>query len=344
MPRKLYLFYCTFFLISHTYAPAQKITTSLFGYPLICPIGIAACPLTTSTGIAAAARRGYGVFTYKTIRTSFHPVSSPKMYHVNIRDQITQQNIGEKYFVHNTQPSSYDMLAITNSFGINSLDPAMTITDIAKARAALTEGQLLIVSMYGSGKNEQEQIADFVTAATIAYKGGAHILEANFSCPNLGQKNMIYQQPTLVYTICKAIHAALPLVPLIIKVGIFQDRAHMRSVIRAAYDGGACGMCGINTVQIQAIDSVGNPIFGQKHQFSGLSGSPIRNLAIQFIKDARAIIEQENLDFILFATGGVTQPEHFDIFFAAGADIVQSATGAMWNISLATDYHILYQQ
>ncbi|HXW86531.1 MAG TPA: tRNA-dihydrouridine synthase [Candidatus Bathyarchaeia archaeon] len=337
------IFYTIFFLFLHfhnTHPAFTKFPLSLFGYPLACPLGIAACPLMTSAGIAATAQRGYAVFTYKTIRTSFCPIFSPVLYHVNIDHQLTPDDIGKKYTV-NGPVSIHDnssIIAVTNSFGINSQNHAETIQDIAQARAALSEEQILIVSIYGSGKNEQEQIADFVHAAHIAYQGGAQVIEANFSCPNLGQKKMAYQNPDLVYTICHAIHTAIPL-PLIIKVGVFENRADLAAIIRAAYNGGARGMCGINTISIQAVDDTGNPIFGSQRQFSGLSGDPLRTLALQFVHDARSIIDETHLDFVLFATGGVTKPEHFDLFFAAGADIVLSATGAMRNSSLADNWH-----
>ena len=324
----------------HTVLPSNQVL--LFGYPAASRIGIAACAITTSSGITHAAHNGYDVLTYKTIRSSYHPISSSRIYAVDCNDQLTLQDIGKQYSVCDCKPSSYNSLAITNSFGVNSQDREMTIHDIAQARASLIEGQILIVSIYGSGKNHTEQIQDFVDTARIAYEGGAQVIEANLSCPNLSTQTMIYQQPDLVYTLCHALHTALPMLPLSIKVGVFEHREQMRAVLLAAYAGGARGVCGINTIPIRVVDEAGNPIFGPDHVQSGLSGSPIQELALCFVRDARAIIDEERLDCILLATGGVTQPEHFDLFFQAGADCVLSATGAMFNKNLAIDYHKLY--
>ncbi|MGC2310565.1 MAG: hypothetical protein WA432_03030 [Candidatus Babeliaceae bacterium] len=316
-----------------------KSALSLFGYQLTSPIGIAGCPLMTSKGIAAAAQRGYSIFTYKTIRTSSCPAFSSHLYYVDVQNQLTLQDIGATYLSKEQELASYEHLAITNSFGLNCLEPEQVINDIVQARAALTEGQLLIVSIYGSGKNTEEQIKDFVNAARMVQRGGAHIIEANLSCPNLSNDHMIYQQPALVHAICKAITTALPQIPLIIKVGIFENHEQMKQVLLAASQGGARGICGINSVPIKVIDADHQPIFGHDRCLSGLSGSPLRELAIQFVRDARAIIDEQKLNMMICATGGVTQPEHFDVLLAAGADIALSAAGAMWNERLALDYH-----
>ncbi len=316
---------------------AKRSTCIVCGYRVNSPIGIAACPLTTSKGIAAAARLGYDILTYKTIRTSACPVASSKIYFVDVQKQLSHDDVGNCYHAQDT-----GSFAITNAFGINSLSAQETIKDIVAAREALSAGQLLIVSVYGSGFDRQAQIDDFVAAAQIAYRGGAHIIEANLSCPNLKEKIMVYQDLVLVHDICEAITAAVPEIPLIIKVGIFDNQKQLKEIILAAYNGGARGICGINSVPVHVVDETGNPVYGPNRVASGLSGVPLLQLSLQFVRDAREIITQEKIDFAVLATGGVIAPEQFDMLLTAGADAALSATGAMLNAHLAIDYHKLH--
>lgn len=317
----------------------KRPSLSLFGYPLTSPIGIAACAITTSTGIMFAAHAGYDVLTYKTIRSAASPINSSYMYRVACPDQLTKADIGKTLPVATHKA---DELAITNSFGINCMDRENTVLDIAKARAVLSEGQVLIVSIYGSGDTQKKQVDDFVVVARIAGEGGAQIIEANISCPNIGHQVPVYKQPDLVFEICHAITTALPGIPLTIKVGLFDTIEQMRATLHAAHRGGARGVCGINSVPMRVVTKEGNPVYGPERMLSGVSGKPILQLAKQFVCDARTIIDEEQLELILFATGGVTVADDFDLLLAAGADIVLSATGAMLNENLALDYHKQY--
>lgn len=332
--------------VHHT-APTYAHYT-LFGYPLNSPIGISACPLTgTAQKIREVARRGYDVITHKTIRSNFHAAHpSPNMFVVDAT-AITKN--GKNYTFHKKDLRSLsidtiadcgDDISIINSFGIDSKNSSQTIEDIKESKNALLPGQLLIVSIYGSGKNRQEQIEDFVKTAGLAVAGGADILEANFSCPNVGDdQTFIYQDPALVHDICNAIHQEYSNIPLIVKVGLFEDVESMKAIFHAAYNGGARGICGINTIPVCVVDAIGNPVFGQDRKISGLSGAALFDVALAFVQRAAKIINEENLDLKLFATGGVTCWQQFDQLMAAGADIVQCATGALLNEKLAGDYH-----
>lgn len=314
---------------------------NICGYKLVSPIGVAACPLTTSNAnIKKLASLGYDVITYKTIRSSYHPIISPHIYPVDINRQLAKDDLYATFHIAAEQTGD---TAITNSFGINSDDRETTIQGIAQARALLSSEQILIVSVYGSGNNRQEQIDDFVATAHIATLGGAHIIEANLSCPNINNNEYIYKDPALVHDICKAITTATPDIPLIIKVGVFDTLEQTRAVILAAHAAGASGICGINSIPAYITDAQNNPIYGPDHRISGISGAPLLNMTRAFVKDVRAIIDQEHLSMAILATGGVTRPEDFDTLLAAGADVALSATGVMMNKQLAQEYHALHR-
>jgi dihydroorotate dehydrogenase len=51
----------------------------------------------------------------------------------------------------------------------------------------------------------------------------------------------------------------------------------------------------------------------------------------------KAIRDKKGFKFSITGVGGVTSPEDYKEFRDAGADVVMSATGAMWNPKLAQE-------
>ncbi|MCL5875143.1 MAG: hypothetical protein M1114_01595 [Candidatus Dependentiae bacterium] len=186
--------------------------------------------------------------------------------------------------------------------------------DIAKARACLCEGQVLMVSVFGDG-NTLDQIAqDFAVTARLAYESGAHVIELNLSCPNINQ-HFFYKDGKYVAQILQKVRQTLPHIPVIVKVGLFESTSQMREIFTIAATSGAQGVCGINSIPVQVCTKNGQPFFGDKRRVNGLSGSPIRSLAQQFVKDARACIAEGKLNLVLLAAGGATEATHFKEFF-----------------------------
>lgn len=325
-----------YFDFPHYKASCKTQWQSLLGYPLISPVGIPACAIMTSKGIALASKLGFNVLTYKTIRSHHQPcLDYPNITYVDCDHQINTEQICTTFCMLDEQKK--DFLAISNSFGINSREPEWLKTDISQARASLSEGQILIVSVLGSACDTKNIEQDFAETAQFAYEAGAHIIELNLSCPNI-HGGFLYKDPEVVFSIVKQVVQQIP-IPVIIKVGIFDSFEQMHSTLIAATQAGARGICGINSVPIHVINKQNKPFFGIKRSTSGLSGDPIRSLALQYISDAYRIIQQEGLDLIILATGGITKAEHFQEFFEAGATVAMSATGMMWHPSLALEYY-----
>jgi dihydroorotate dehydrogenase len=311
---------------------------SFLGYQLASPIGIPACAIMTGKGIASAARRGFNVLTYKTVCSAHvHSYPSPNICYITCAEQLTQEDIGKTVYATTTMPEDVRSIAISNSLGNPSDDPAWVQHDIAYARSMLQAGQILIVSVFGQGSEIDAIAHDFAFTAQMAYAAGAHIIELNLSCPNV-KHGFFYKNPDIVHTIVQSVHAVIP-IPIILKVGVFDSKEQMKEIFQTAAAAGSRGICGINSVPVHVIDEQENPFFGIERATSGLSGAPIRNLARQFIIDAREIITTNNLDLALLATGGITSPEHFEEFLSLGADVALSGTGAMWDPYLAYRYH-----
>jgi dihydroorotate dehydrogenase (NAD+) catalytic subunit len=149
-------------------------------------------------------------------------------------------------------PHEINDIAITNSFGMPSREAEFLYADIKKAKDELSEGQVLIVSVVGSACDKKDFVDDYVRATKIAVDAGAPIVEANFSCPNVVTgEGKIYSNPVAVEEIASTLVKSLGDIPLLIKVGVFDDKDQMREMFKAAVRAGVKGIAGINTLSMK---------------------------------------------------------------------------------------------
>ncbi|MGC1854776.1 MAG: hypothetical protein WA659_05335, partial [Candidatus Aquirickettsiella sp.] len=92
------------------------------------------------------------------------------------------------------------------------------------------------------------------------------------------------------------------------------------------------------SISMRVLNKSHHPAFG-KRIYSGVSGYPIRELALHCVKKLVEINQTKKLNLVILGMGGITLPEHFNEFFNVGADIALSATGMMWNPYLAAQFH-----
>ncbi len=324
-----------------TWPPKEK-WIDFLGFPVASRIGVPAGPLLTSRWIALAGQLGFDIPIYKTIRSAQHPSHPlPNMVFIDTHGMIHNEKIPQQASLTTTPPHHIEELAVTNSFGMPSKSPEFLHEDIPRANASLREGQVMVVSVVGSVRENCTFIEDFVQAALLAKSAGAKIIEANFSCPNVDKSaGCLYMSPATVLDLGVAIVKAIAPIPLIIKVGTFSSDDQMRDVFCAAAKAGIRAISGINTVSMSVMDAHGQPALGPKRPTSGVCGGPIREVALHFVEHAAEINRRSKLDLTLIGVGGITLPEHFDEFFDAGADIAMSATGMMWDPYLAARYHL----
>jgi dihydroorotate dehydrogenase (NAD+) catalytic subunit len=308
------------------------------GFKVASRIGIPAGPLLTSRWIELASSLGFDLLTYKTIRSEEHPAHPlPNMVFVQRDQPLLKEELLQMIPL---PPRDIDQLAVTNSFGMPSKSPEFLKKDIPRAKDSLKPGQVLIVSVVGSSREGCDFLQDFIRAALLAKESGAEIIEANFSCPNVGKKEgCLYISPEVVYEFGSAIAKAIHPLPLILKMGLFPTQKSMRETLCAAARANVRAVCGINTVSSRVIDQNRQPALGPDRPTSGICGGPIRNVALSFIRDAAQINREERLGLTLIGCGGITLAEHFDLFFESGADFALTATGMMWDPYLALRYH-----
>lgn len=321
--------------------PPQEEWVDFLGFPVARPLGVPAGPLLNSRWVAFAAEMGFDIVTYKTIRSKPHPAHPlPNMIYVDTKGMLTYERHSETLSQADLPPKNMLSLAATNSFGIPSQGRDFLIQDIARANASLAPAQVMIVSVVGTPRENEDFYEDFVHAARIALEAGAKIIEADLSCPNVATcEGSLFTSPEAVFEISRRMKLALGSVPLVIKVGVIEDKEVLRKVMRAAAKGGAQAICGINTVSMKVVKEDGTPALGEKRLRSGVCGGPIREAALDFIRNACDLNKEEKLGMTIMGTGGITLAEHFDLFFNAGAHVAMSAVGMMWDPYLAARYH-----
>lgn len=320
----------------------------LFDFELDSLLGVPAGPLINSSFIRLYALLGFDIPVYKTVRTIARECKpNPNCVYVDSSRKLTAGDIMGHIVARSDEPLTVEEIAITNSFGMPSKDPEVWQADIEKANGYLRQGQVMPVSVVGTpdevNPDYRDLALDYARCAALAKEAGAKIIEANYSCPNVkSSEGSIYQSAEFSSLISKEIRAAIGDTPFIIKVGYFSNPMVMKEVL-AANAAHVNGVSGINTIPMNVSKSDGSEALPGRTT-SGMCGSIISDMALEFVREASAEIRAMKYDMVLCGVGGVVKPEDIFRMQEAGADIVMSATGAMWNTSLAADYKNLIQK
>eukprot|EP00386_Alphamonas_edax_P001689 GDKI01005089.1.p1 GENE.GDKI01005089.1~~GDKI01005089.1.p1 ORF type:complete len:550 (-),score=103.67 GDKI01005089.1:31-1635(-) len=78
---------------------------------------------------------------------------------------------------------------------------------------------------------------------------------------------------------------------------------------------------------------------GTTRPTAGVCGSAIKPFGVAWARGVDSIRKREKIDLTLFACGGVTQPEDFDAYIQAGADVAMSACAFWYDPLLALRWH-----
>lgn len=306
------------------------------GFRLNSPLGVPAGPLLNRAYVDLYARLGWDVPVYKTVRSvarACHP--APNCLYVG--SEALREDEALSLRTATPEPETVTDLSITNSFGMPSKAPAEWMEDVRAADAAMGDGQLLIVSIVGTpGVDGRDLVADFAYTAALAKEAGARVIEANFSCPNVvSGEGSLYGDAELSAVVTARIRKEIGNIPLLIKMGALPE-ARLREVV-AANAANIDGIAAINTVPLRIVDAEGNQALpGQGRLQSGVCGAAIRNVAAEMT--ARLVRIRKELDarFAVVSVGGVMTETDIDDRLARGADLVMSATAAMWDPLLAS--------
>ena len=329
---------------------------SFLGVPLHIPFGIPAGPLLNAAFVRVALNAGFCLPIYKTVR------SRPWKSHVwpNVLSIEAEQNslfVGKEPSLVRAkpfEPTDYQKtksLSISNSFGVPSQDPQTWSEDFCKL-AGPKLGENVMLSFQGTRPDWAGQgiegFAAFVedacrtavlSAQTLA-RADMQILEINLSCPN-EKGEPIYRNISDCVTLLRAVKMALgafPRTKIIATIGVLSSEQTFEFMRRNLdfLD----GISAINTVSARIHKPEGGFALGSGSEVGGICGSLIFEQGLAQVSELQQVrkrlgVGSESLAII--GVGGVLGVPEFQRFIEAGADVVQAATGAMWNLALAQD-------
>lgn len=231
----------------------------------------------------------------------------------------------------------HEPLGITNSFGVPSMNPDIWQNDLKEVVDYAKKGQIVIGSFQGTGGGGVDAyIADWVTTARLMKETGVKVVEANLSCPNEGTSNILCLDLERTKAVLTAVKDEIGNLPLLIKGAYMQQDYLVRFVKELAPI--VQGFSVINTIAATIVDKVGNQALpGAGRLRSGVCGSPIKWAGIDMVYRLHQLRQEMSLDYTIVGVGGVMNKKDYDEYRTSGADVVMSATGAMWNPHLAEE-------
>lgn len=314
------------------------------GFKVNSPFGIAAGPLFNGKFCKAAFNKGFDICVYKTVRTREKKSNLwPNVVPVKVEGDLTIEQ-AKKGLV--TKKDFTEPLAITNSFGNPCYPPKVWQKDITETVEWVKsrKGQVLCAMIEGTrwsaDDTEQDFLNDWVIAARMMKDTGVAVIEANFSCPNEGDKvkRLLCFDTEQSKKIAEAIKREIGDIRLVIKISYFENEDELKLFIKelgSIVD----GISAINTMPAALYDENGNQALpgGEWRLKSGICGAPIKWAGLDMVKKLKKFRQELGYKFAIIGVGGVTTTGDFFEYREAGADIVMSVTGAMWNPYLAKE-------
>ena len=213
------------------YELPQKAPLCFFDSALHSELGVAAGPLLDSRWIKRCADLGYGILSYKTVRTQTYPSHPlPNIAYLDVLNRLSPGNSVSDELVTPIAMTSRSRLTITNSFGMPSQPPKDWMADMEIAKGYLHSAQLLAVSVVGTPPcdttpTKLDALArDYARCGAMAREAGADLIEANLSCPNTSEgEGDLYTDPQAAETVMRTMTRQIPNVPLGVKLGYFDN-------------------------------------------------------------------------------------------------------------------------
>ena len=264
-------------------------------------------------------------------------------------DHLEANNINRVIGTNLTKEDfSNQSLSISNSFGVPSQEPKIWGEDFGrinpKIMSSCREGFHVALSFQGSrvGQNDfysdVEKIAHL--SASTASKNQFSLLEINLSCPNESSVPIYKSLEDSVKTL-KAAHSVISQfknMKLIAKIGVMNQEELFAFMGETAPYLNA--ISAINTVSSQIVTESGEIALGSGSLTGGVCGRLILSEGLNMMDRLAFVREKLGLNkekFGLVGVGGVMNFDHYMSYINAGADLVQSATGMMWNLDLAKE-------
>lgn len=324
-----------------------KAKWELLGKKLVSPLGIAAGPLPNALWIKAYAELGYGSLIQKTVRSiSHHAHPTPNILFVDVKGKLSL-NSTRPLVAHSEINKPAHKITITNSFGNPSRAPDVWRKETTKALKSLQPGQIIGVNVYGSKFEDMsldDLAEDYGKTARIAKDAGADFIEANLACPNVEgfEDPFLYKNKVAVASVVRAIKSKIGNLPLILKMGYFDDFDQLIEVLESA-TGYFEGISAINTISRKIVDKKGQMALPRR-EVSGVCGYAIKRFGIDMAKKLVEAKRHIKSSYEIIGVGGVMKPEDVLDYLKAGVNHVHSATAVMWNPYLAYQLNLYLEK
>lgn len=312
------------------------------GFKIAYPLGIPAGPLLNGRFVKAALDKGFDVPIHKTVRSRVRASNEwPNVLGVEIEGDLTIER-AQKPLV--AKHEYKEPLSITNSFGDPSYNPEVWIKDLRESVAYAKPGQFVMCSFEGTkweGTSSEDYVKDWANGAQMIKDTGVKAVEANFSCPNEGAAQLLCFDVPKVKIVADAIKNKIGDTPLAIKLAYFEKDA-LRELVKETGKIVDC-YAAINTIPAPVVNPDGTQALPGAHRVkSGICGHAVKWAGLDMVRRLKKLREEFNMRYAIIGSGGVTIPSDFKEYRDAGADIVMSATGAMWNPYLAKEIKEAY--
>ena len=320
-----------------------------FGLDVASRIGISAGLLLNAQWIGFYARCGFDILTYKTVRSRRRECQPmPNWLFIAPTDAAHVGEAGRALHAR-PQPAGSDPREWTStvSYGMPSRDPAVWMADVAHARTLLASGQALIVSVVASPDgswSRDDIVRDFGALAAMAREAGAHIVEANLSCPNVrSAEGDLFLDAEMSGRIAAALCSGAGTLPVLLKIGHVPDDERLLALLHAVA-GHASGLVVVNGVSRPVIADDGAAAFGEGRRQAGILGRGIHAIGVSDVARSLALIRRERLDLQVAGVGGIAGADDAAAYFEAGACAVLLGSAPMYDPSLAVHIKALHPE
>ena len=301
-------------------------------------MGIAAGPLPNSRWIEAYARLGYGLLTYKTVRTVERAAfTAPNLAFCRLGDPTVLE----------PAPRRLDPAAVTwaVSFGLPSAKPDLWRADVKRARGKLGPGQILIVSVAGTpapGGDGEQLAEDYAQAARWAAEAGADVVEVHLSCPNTvaERPQMVFEDQTLSAHIVAQVRRAVGGRPVVAKLGASRSPRVLHD-LATAIARWVDGFVLVNGLQRHVVKADGTAALpGAGRELAGVAGDAVWDPCRVQVEELCAWRKAGAWNKAILAVGGITTVERAREALAAGANAALVATAALVDPLLAARFRM----
>lgn len=176
-------------------------------------------------------------------------------------------------------------------------------------------GKPLAISIAG------HSLEDYLELAKLAAETEVDIVELNLGCPNVSDGGIISFNPQLISDIIAGVHGITDK-PLFVKLSPYSNPEELAHIAgRIGESEKVTAVVTSNTFPNGFMMEGGKPVI--KNELAGVSGRAMLPIGLGQVKQFRKLLP-ENIKVI--GVGGVETKADTELYFQAGADMVQTAT------------------